>query len=104
MNWRHRIYKVLIDDNFHYQDESERVTHGQFSTADQALAACRRIVDEFLASAHKPDMSPAALYEQYTLFGDDPFIVPVDPNSAPAVSFDAWSYARKRCQEMAGGV
>jgi hypothetical protein len=73
--WRCPIYKVLIDDNFHFQDESERVTHGTFDTADKALAACRRVVDEFLAGAYKLGMSSPALYEQYTLFGDDPFIV-----------------------------
>jgi hypothetical protein len=42
---------VFIDDNFDYQNESERVTHGVFETADEALAACRHIVDEFLIDA-----------------------------------------------------
>jgi hypothetical protein len=37
-----------------------------------------------------------ALYEQYEGFGDDPFIVPVDPNDAP-VAFSAWPYAKERC-------
>lgn len=97
------IYKVLIDDNFHYQDESERVTHGVFGPLEEALAACRRIVDEFLAGGLEPGMSPAALYERYTMFGDDPFVVPVDPKDAP-VSFSAWEYARQRCEEMAGSI
>jgi hypothetical protein len=93
----------LIDDNFHFQDESERASHGTFATADEALTACRTIVDGFLADAFKPGMPPAALYEQYTLFGDDPWIASIDPNSAPAVVFSAWDYARKRCDEMAEG-
>jgi hypothetical protein len=38
-------YQVLIDDNFHYQDESERVKHGVFATSEEAVAACRSIVD-----------------------------------------------------------
>jgi hypothetical protein len=29
-------YQVLIDDNFHYQDESERVKHGVFATPEEA--------------------------------------------------------------------
>jgi hypothetical protein len=33
-------YQVLIDDNFHYQDESERVKHGVFATSEEAVAAC----------------------------------------------------------------
>ena len=69
-------YRVLIEDNFHYQDETERVTHGQFETADEAIAACRSIVDEFLAGAFKPCMSATALYDLYKSFGVDPFIAP----------------------------
>jgi hypothetical protein len=43
-------YKVLVDDNFHYQDEGERSEHSVFSTADEAIAACKAIVDGALAS------------------------------------------------------
>jgi hypothetical protein len=91
----------LIDDNFQYQDESERVTHGVFATADEALAACRSIVDEFLVDAFKPGMSATDLYDCYTSFGDDPFIMPVDQKD-PAVAFSAWRYARERCEVIAG--
>jgi hypothetical protein len=90
----------LIDDNFHFQDEFERVTHGVFATADAALSACRSIVDGFLADAFVPGMSSAALYEQYTLFGDDPFVVAIDSKGAPAIHFDAWRYARERCEQI----
>jgi hypothetical protein len=56
---------VFIDDNFDYQNESERVTHGVFETADEALAACRHIVDEFLIDAFKPCMSERDVYDCY---------------------------------------
>ena len=95
-------YQVLIDDNFHYQDESERVKHGVFATADEAVAACRLIVDGFLTDAFKPGMTADALYESYAAFGEDPFVVSLDPNDAP-VKFSAWDYARQRCSEIAGG-
>jgi hypothetical protein len=75
-------YTVYIGDNFHFQDESERVTHGTFPSAEEALAACCSIVDEFLADALKPGMTAEALWEQFTLFGDDPW---VQTNSAPAL-------------------
>jgi hypothetical protein len=93
-------YTVFIDDNFHYQDQSERIIHGVFATADEALAACRSIVDNFLADAFEPGMSSTALYECYVGFGDDPFMVPVQQSGAP-VSFSAWDYARERCEAMA---
>jgi hypothetical protein len=32
-------YRVLINDNFHYRDESERVKHGVFATPDEADSA-----------------------------------------------------------------
>ena len=93
-------YKVFIDDNFHYQDESERVARGTFETAAEAVAACKAIVDDFLADAFKAGMSATDLYGQYASFGDDPFIVPVDPKDAP-VTFSAWHYARVRCEVIA---
>jgi hypothetical protein len=92
-------YRVLIDDNFHYMDESERVLHDEFGTLDEALCACRSIVNDFLEGAYKPGMSSSELYELYVAFGDDPFIVPVDPQGARS-GFSAWEYARERCEQM----
>lgn len=88
-------YKVLIDDNFHFMGESERITHGLFVTAAEAIAACEKIVDDCLEPMLGPGMTATALYEQYESFGDDPFIMPVDPDAAP-VAFSAWAYAKQR--------
>ena len=95
-------YQVLIDDNFHYQDESERVKHGVFATSQEAVAACRSIVDEYLTDTFRPGMTADGLFESYTLFGDDPFVVPDSLVDAP-VKFSAWDYARQRCSELAAG-
>ncbi len=92
------MYRVLVDDNFHYQDESERYELGTFATLDEAIAACRRIVDEDLAAQLKPGMTAEELYRHYTMFDRDPFIVV--PGGEPAVPFSAWDYARKRCSEL----
>jgi hypothetical protein len=92
-------YKVLIDDNFHYMNEEYRDTAGVFETAAEAIAECKEIVDDCLKPMLQPGMTAAALYEQYEGFGDDPFIVPVDPNDAP-VAFSAWAYAKQRCQVL----
>ena len=92
-------YKVLIDDNFHFMNEEYRGTGGEFATAAEAIAECKEIVDECLKPMLQPGMTPAALYEQYEGFGDDPFVVPVDPNDAP-VAFTAWAYAKERCQVL----
>lgn len=91
-------YCVMADDNFHYMDEDERSEVGRFETADEALAACRKIVDDFLAENFKPGLTAEALYDNYTSFGGDPFIVSDDPGA----KFSAWTYAKARCAELCG--
>lgn len=92
-------YKVIVADNFHYADEDEHFELGTFATADQALDACRRLVDEALLAEYKDGATAEELFERYTSFGDDPFIVAVA--GAPKVEFSAWTYARQRAQELA---
>jgi hypothetical protein len=88
----------MVDDNFHYMDESERYFHGEFATCAEALAACRVIVDEYLLSAYKPDMTAIQLWSSYSNFGEDPFILTSDEQCR----FSAWTYARERCDALCG--
>jgi hypothetical protein len=76
-------------------DESESYTHGEFPTAEEALAAAKKLVDEDLASACSPGMPPEDLYRQFATFGVDPVIVP-----ALEPPFSAWDYAKERCLEI----
>lgn len=46
-------YQVFVDDNFHYMDEGERYKLGDFATFEEALNACKAIVDEFLKANYK---------------------------------------------------
>ncbi|WP_334380406.1 hypothetical protein [Bradyrhizobium sp. AZCC 1577] len=85
-----------MDDNFHHANEDERYEHGVFSTAEEAIAACKRIVDEDLNNSYKPGMTEKELYEIYTMFGDDPFVVSLD-GADNAARFSAWDYAKERC-------
>jgi hypothetical protein len=89
-------YSVYVDDNFHYQDEGARYKLGDFATLDDAVAACKRVVDEFFE--HETDLvgTAAERYERFTGFGPDPFIMTDDPNAGKP-PFSAWSYARERC-------
>jgi hypothetical protein len=92
-------FKVLVDDNFHHMDESERYELGYFLTFAEALAASCRIIDKYLIAEFKPGMTSQALYTSYTAFGEDPFIVPTGSEEAD-VEFSAWGYAQRRCDEM----
>ena len=89
-------YKVLVDDNFHYMDPSERYQLGEFDTCEMAVTACKRVVDKFLSSSNPSGKTAEELWEGYVMFGDDPFIATTDPNC----SFSAWDYARQRCAEI----
>ncbi|MEO7650176.1 MAG: hypothetical protein ABIZ80_06890 [Bryobacteraceae bacterium] len=90
-------YTVFVDDNFHYMDESERYRHGEFDDCKSAIAACKRIVDEFLATCD-PGLTAGEMYSTYTGFGEDPWIASNDPNCR----FSAWAYAEERCRGLAG--
>jgi hypothetical protein len=94
-------YRVMVDDNFHYQDSDERLAQGTYETVEEALAACRRLVDRSLEEEYKPGMSAEALHDRYTSFGDDPFIVVLD-GADDRAAFSAWSYAKERCRAICG--
>jgi hypothetical protein len=94
-------YRVMVDDNFHYQDSDERRELGIYETLEEALAACRAIVNQSLEEEYRPGISAEALYDRYTSFGDDPFIVVLDDTDDSA-TFSAWSYAKERCRMICG--
>ena len=90
-------YRVIVADNYHYQDESENYTFGYFDTLEEAIGACMAIVDEYLEGEFKAGISSSAMYETYKNFGDDPYVVGADVDGVP---FSAWSYAEQRCIEI----
>ncbi len=81
-------------------DESERTDHGVFANADEAVAACKEIVDDELNTMWKPGTTAKELYKLYIEFGPDPFVVPLNPKDA-AVEFSAWTYAKEQCEHLA---
>ena len=95
------MYKVMVDDNFHHQDPDERWELGTYATLEEALAVCRGRVDQSLKEQYQPGMSAEDLYNRYTSFGDDPFIVVTD-GTAKGAEFSAWRYAKERCDAISG--
>jgi hypothetical protein len=87
----------LVDDNYHFMDESERYELGSYATLEEAISAAKAVVDSFLASEYKPGMTADQLYKQYVTFGEDPFILAPEQSQFP---FSAWEYARQRCEEL----
>jgi len=94
-------YCVFVDDNFHYQDDAERFADGVFDTAQEALAHCKKIVDDSLRHLYKHYPSTAdRLYDDYQDFGDDPFIRSDDPNC----KFSGWGYAKHRAKDIVAEI
>lgn len=94
----HRLkkYVVYVDDNFHHMDESERYKLGEYSSCEEATEACKKIVDEFFSHTYDENITYEELYNGYTMYGEDPFIVSGDRDCF----FSAWDYAKKRCREL----
>jgi hypothetical protein len=90
-------WSVFTDDSFHLHDASERDCEGSFATYDAALAECHAIVTKSLRHLYAAGMSAKRLYEDYTDFGEDPFIAP-SPKDRPA--FSGWTYAEERAKEI----
>jgi hypothetical protein len=100
-------YIVLVDDNFHYMDESERYQSGEYETYAEAVQHCKKNVDEYLHDALRQEVAkPENLYESYVNFGEDPFIQ-THPDSQIKLfegeHFSAWDYAKQRCEEYKQG-
>jgi hypothetical protein len=94
-------YVVMVNDDFHYKDESERYRAGEFATAEEAVARCRQIDDEYLDEARKIENSTAtALGQNHVMFGEDPFVI---AQSAEPVRFGASTHASARRKERCGG-
>ena len=89
-------YTVYIDDNFHYMDESERLTLGEYPTYEKALSAATRVVERSLADLFERGMKGEELMSSYCMFGEDPFIVPDDGDPR----FSARDYAREQCRDI----
>lgn len=91
-------FSVYVADNFHYMDESETYVKRGYATWQEALAEARRIVIESVRHQYQPGMTADELYERYTLFGDDPAVLP----TPAGMNFSAWGFAREQCEAMTG--
>jgi hypothetical protein len=89
---------VLVADNFHcHPDDDETYTKGSYATYAEAVKVAAKIVCDSLLEHTKPGMNGAELYQLYTTFGDDPFIIGAGPGDPP---FSAWGYAKYLCDSI----
>lgn len=93
----HGKFRVFVDDNFHYMDESQQYNATSFDNYEDAVLYCKKMVDEELLKMYKPGISADKLYDDYVDFGSDPFI---RPNDDKEEYFSAWNYAKEKSEEM----
>lgn len=67
-------YKVIVDDNYHYMDESERYVAGSYRSLEQAVERCKEITIKSLEHLYENGMTPEKLSAQWAMFGEDPFV------------------------------
>ena len=91
-------YRVMIDDNFHYMDESYRVCAGTFQHYEDALVQAKEITLKSVLK-HK-GASAAETYDNYKDFGDDPFIQPFGEAPRPEENYSAWTTAKMLAQQI----
>ncbi len=90
-------YEVYVDDNYHMGDESKRYKLGEFDTREQAVAACKKVVDEYFERLKKGEYPLSEIWDGYMYYGEDPFI----SNDDDGEKFSAWEYAKEKCGEYA---
>lgn len=87
----------MVDDNFHFMDEDERWTAGNYGSLRGALDKCLQMVGQDLRKDYRADTTATDLYESYTMMGDDPFIT-----GPMKTVFSAWNYAKELAEFLAG--
>jgi guanosine-3',5'-bis(diphosphate) 3'-pyrophosphohydrolase len=92
-------YQVFVDDNYHYGSESDRMSAGSYRSLKRAINKCKKITISSLKHLYEEGMTPDKLSAQWSMFGDDPFIVGGD-----SVLFSAREFVTEElCQSIIDG-
>jgi hypothetical protein len=101
MTQESRAYLVRATDMYEAPGEGDW-TVGAYASCDEALAACRALVDEHLLAGYRRaiedgrTVAPADLLRGWEGFGDCPWVVTADPDCR----FEAHEYAARRAEEL----
>ena len=75
---------------------------GEFSALEDAVAAARQVIDQFLVREFVPGMPPAKLFARYQSAGEVPIIFRDDDDKTLNVNyFNHFEYALARCADLA---
>jgi hypothetical protein len=88
--------RLLVQDFSEYGQSNASREVGSFTTRAEALAAAQARVDACLEEFFTPGISAEALFQQWSLFGEDVFLLP-DEGVPP---FSAMAYAKERSRTI----
>ena len=90
--------------NKHLEPHAQVRRIGEYDTVEEAIAAAKLNIDEFLRREFKPGMDAESLFRLYQAQGEYPFIFRTDDRSINVRGFSYAYYAMARVTEMCGGV
>jgi hypothetical protein len=73
---------------------------GEYETVEEAIAAAKRTVDEFLGREAKPEMDAKTLFTRYQELGEYPFIFRNEDRTINVRGFSHAQYAMSRATEL----
>ena len=92
-------YQVNAAENSRYMDEEERRTVGVYDSLEEALGACRYLIDRSLRELHDGEMQAAHLFRLWGIWGEDAWIVPLGEGMLTP-DFSGRHYARARSEDL----
>lgn len=91
-------FKVYVAENSHFGNSGEGYLKGDYADCSTAVEVCKQVVDDFLLKAYDQGKTEEQLLHDYTLYGDDPYVVA--GNGVERCDFSSWDYARARIKEI----
>lgn len=88
--------RLVVQDFSNYGESDASREVGSFATPAEALAAAQARVEACLKEFFTPNISAEDLFQQWSLFGEDVFLIP-DEGEPP---FSAMAYAKERSHAM----
>lgn len=89
-----------VNKNLEPKDQVRRI--GEFESVEEAIAAAKRTIDDFLGRAFKPGTNAKALFTRYQEEGEYPFIFRTEDRTISVRGFSHAQYAMSRAIELCG--
>lgn len=87
-----------VNKNLEPKQQVRRI--GEYGTVEEAIAAAKRTIDEFLQREVKPGMEARALFTRYQDQGEYPFIFRTEDRTISVRGFTHAAYAMSRATEL----